>query len=154
MSNQQVNQSVPKHNDGLQADQFDENILVFDNIFSRGYGFSPQVLTRLPQLPPATSRSIGTPRGTASTTTSTRWSRKLTRNVCWCLQLTMRRLLPDTAARAAVPRDRKQGVSVHRKAGGESPRLFVFGFQVTLRPMTTTMKLDEIAYLQFSNHGV
>lgn len=50
MSNQQVNQSVPKHNDGLQADQFDENILVFDNIFSRGYGFSPQVLTRLPQL--------------------------------------------------------------------------------------------------------
>lgn len=50
MSNQQVNQSVPKHDDGLQADQFDENILVFDNIFSRGYGFSPQVLTRLPQL--------------------------------------------------------------------------------------------------------
>lgn len=50
MSNQQINQSVPKHNDGLQADQFDENILVFDNIFSRGYGFSPQVLTRLPQL--------------------------------------------------------------------------------------------------------
>ena len=50
MSNQQVNQSVPKHNDGLQADQFDENILVFDNIFSRGYGFSPQVLTRLAQL--------------------------------------------------------------------------------------------------------
>lgn len=31
-------------------EQFDENVLVFDNIFSRGYGFSPQVLTRLPQL--------------------------------------------------------------------------------------------------------
>ena len=30
--------------------QTEENILVFDNIFSRGYGFSPQVLTRIPQL--------------------------------------------------------------------------------------------------------
>lgn len=50
MSKQKQIENAQNRNDGLQADQFDENILVFDNIFSRGYGFSPQVLTRLPQL--------------------------------------------------------------------------------------------------------
>lgn len=46
MSNQRQCENMQNRND----EQFDENVLVFDNIFSRGYGFSPQVLTRLPQL--------------------------------------------------------------------------------------------------------
>ena len=50
MSKQKQIENAQNRNDGLYAEQFDENVLVFDNIFSRGYGFSPQVLTRLPQL--------------------------------------------------------------------------------------------------------
>jgi hypothetical protein len=50
MSKQKQIKNAQNRNDGLNVEQFDENVLVFDNIFSRGYGFSPQVLTRLPQL--------------------------------------------------------------------------------------------------------
>ena len=50
MSNQAKSDNSQNRNDGLYAEQFDENVLVFDNIFSQGYGFAPQVLTRLPQL--------------------------------------------------------------------------------------------------------
>lgn len=50
MSKQKQIENAQNRNDGLNVEQFDENVLVFDNIFSRGYGFSPQVLTRLPQL--------------------------------------------------------------------------------------------------------
>lgn len=50
MSKQKQIENAQNRNDRLNVEQFDENVLVFDNIFSRGYGFSPQVLTRLPQL--------------------------------------------------------------------------------------------------------